>query len=59
MVSEQAVATAGVAAAVAGLGGLAMSIVNGSGTSDQKVKQFCDLCKKSKAQITQKSKTIS
>ena len=59
LVSEQAVATAGVAAAVAGLGGLAMSIVNGSGTSDQKVKQFCDLCRKSKSQITPRSNQLA
>ncbi len=30
--------------------GMANQILNGSGDSDTKVKQFCDLCKKSKAQ---------
>ena len=35
------------------------AIANGIGTSDQKVKQFCDLCKKSKVQITQKSNRLA
>lgn len=30
--------------------GMANQILNGSGDSNQKVKEFCDLCKKSKAQ---------
>ena len=30
----------------------AIAIANGSGTSDQKVKSLCELCKKSKAQVT-------
>jgi len=31
------------------------AIIYADGTSDQKVKQFCDLCKKSKVQMTQTS----
>jgi hypothetical protein len=37
------------------LWGAISAIVYADGTSDQKVKQFCDLCKKSKVQITQTS----
>ena len=44
---------------VGALIGSANAIANGTGTSDQKVKQFCDLCKKSKAQITQKSNQLA
>jgi len=44
---------------VGGLISSADAIANGTGTSDQKVKQFCDLCKKSKAQITQKSNQLA
>jgi len=46
-------------AIVGGIGGALWgaisAIVYADGTSDQKVKQFCDLCKKSKVQITQTS----
>ena len=47
------------AAIVGGIGGALWgaigAIISADGTSDQKVKQFCDLCKKSKVQITQRS----
>ena len=46
-------------AIVGGIGGALWgaisAIVYADGTSDQKVKQFCDLCKKSKVQMTQTS----
>ena len=44
---------------VGGLVSAADAIANGSGTSDQKVKQFCDLCRKSKSQITQNSNRLA
>jgi hypothetical protein len=34
---------------------MAKKIMVGSSTSEQKIKQFCDLCKKSKSQITLRS----
>lgn len=37
----------------------AVQVSNGSGTSDQKIKQFCDLCKSSNVQITQKVNSIA
>ena len=46
-------------AVIGGIGGALWgaigAIIYADGTSDQKVKQFCDLCKKSKVQITQTS----
>ena len=56
-VHESPVALAG--AAIAGLVGLAYKVLQGSGTSDQKVKQFCDLCKKSKSIPTQRSNRLA
>jgi hypothetical protein len=44
---------------VGGLVGAADAIANGTGTSDQKVKQFCNLCRKSKSQITQRSNQLA
>jgi uncharacterized membrane protein len=46
-------------ALVGGIGGALSgaigAIISGDGTSDQKVKELCDLCKKTKVQITQSS----
>ena len=47
------VVAGGVAGGVGGIIASADLIVNGAGTSDQKVKSLCALCKKTKAPITQ------
>ena len=46
-------------AVIGSIGGAISAIVYADGTSDQKVKQFCDLCKKSKVQITQTSNKLA
>lgn len=57
------VAGTAVGAAVGGIAGALSAgmnaIVSGTGASDQKVKQFCDLCAKTKAPITQKSNQLA
>jgi hypothetical protein len=50
---------AGVGYVAGGLIAAASAIANGVGSSDQKVKQFCDLCKKSQSPITQKSNQLA
>lgn len=50
---------AGVAGAAATLGTAAYNIISAQGESGDKVKQFCDLCQKSKAQITQRSNQLA
>ena len=48
-----AVVAGPVGAAVGGLIAAGIQIANGGGTSDQKVKALCNLCKTSKTQVTQ------
>jgi gas vesicle protein len=48
-----------VGGAVGALVTAASGIINGTGSSDQKVKQFVDLCKTSKVQITSNSNKIA
>jgi len=54
-----AIAVAGASAAVTGLAGLAVAIVSGRGSSDEKVKQFVDLCAKSNSPITANSNKLA
>lgn len=55
-----ATAIGGIAGAViGGLAGAAVAIVNGTGTSNEKVKKFYDLCTSSQVQITANSNQIA
>jgi hypothetical protein len=53
LVNEQQVDRVIKASVMGGPIGAAIAIANGSGVSDQKVKSLCELCKKTKAPITQ------
>ena len=53
LVNEQQVDRVINASVMGGPIGAAIAIANGSGVSDQKVKSLCELCKKTKAPITQ------
>jgi hypothetical protein len=64
IISEEPVSASALAAASAVVGttalvGAAIMIINRTGSSAEKVKQFTDLCKTSKAQITSNSNKIA
>jgi hypothetical protein len=58
-VSASALAAASAVVTTTALVGAAITIINRTGSSAEKVKQFTDLCKTSKAQITSNSNKIA
>ena len=58
-VSASALAAASAVVTTTALVGAAIAIINRTGSSEEKVKQFTDLCKTSKAQITSNSNKIA